>query len=310
MLEETHYYPFGLTMAGISTKAPNRLENKYKFTGQLLDDDLGWNTYQMKWRTMDPQIGRFLQVDPLASDYVHNSTYAYAENDVIRAIDLEGLEKYIVTFRAFIPQKELANPNPFGTSKSFAGDNRTSYQANTSAYRTEQSVNMNFDDQKLSLISNRANGSIGYDRNGNVKETSGDASAGSVRGNVSGMENGVNAGVVNFGVSASNKLVTGAPSIDADMTLTVTPNKDGSFSYSLKGSTDGFPAYELWVTDQKTGDTYLLFNRNPIESKEGPTSLFAPMEHRYNTSGSSKDKKASPVVNFDNTRNTEEEKKR
>ncbi|WP_198674130.1 RHS repeat-associated core domain-containing protein, partial [Chitinophaga alhagiae] len=92
VLEETHYYPFGLTMAGISTKAPGKLENKYKFTGQLLDDDLGWNTYQMKWRTMDPQIGRFLQVDPLASSYVHNSTYAYAENKVTTGIDLEGLE--------------------------------------------------------------------------------------------------------------------------------------------------------------------------------------------------------------------------
>ncbi|WP_146865113.1 RHS repeat-associated core domain-containing protein, partial [Chitinophaga cymbidii] len=92
VLEETHYYPFGLTMQGISSKAPGKLENKYKFTGQLLDDDLGWNTYQMKWRTMDPQIGRFLQVDPLASSYVHNSTYAYAENKVTTGIDLEGLE--------------------------------------------------------------------------------------------------------------------------------------------------------------------------------------------------------------------------
>lgn len=117
-------------------------------------------------------------------------------------------------------------------------------------------------------------------------------------------------GVVRFGTSASNKLVTGAPSIDADMTLTMTPGKDGAFSYSIKGSTDGFPAYELWVTDQKTGETYLLFNRNLIESKEGPMSLFSPMEHSYNTTGTSKEKKVSPVVNFNNTRNTEEEKKR
>ena len=42
---------------------------------------------------MDPQIGRFLQIDPLAERYVYNSTYAYAENDVINSIDLEGLER-------------------------------------------------------------------------------------------------------------------------------------------------------------------------------------------------------------------------
>ncbi|MEM0942295.1 MAG: Tox-REase-5 domain-containing protein, partial [Bacteroidota bacterium] len=32
------------------------------------------------------------QIDPLASDYVHNSTYAFAENRVVDGIDLEGLE--------------------------------------------------------------------------------------------------------------------------------------------------------------------------------------------------------------------------
>lgn len=98
ILEETHYYPFGLPMAGISSKAAGGVENKKKFVSQEFDDDLGWDTYQFRFRTMDPQIGRFLQIDPLASKYVHNSTYAYAENDVIRAIDVEGLEKYVVTY--------------------------------------------------------------------------------------------------------------------------------------------------------------------------------------------------------------------
>ncbi|MEM9981106.1 MAG: hypothetical protein AAF734_01340 [Bacteroidota bacterium] len=37
---------------------------------------------------------RFLSVDPLARDFAWNSVYAFAENDVIRSIDLEGLERY------------------------------------------------------------------------------------------------------------------------------------------------------------------------------------------------------------------------
>jgi RHS repeat-associated protein len=98
LLEETHYYPFGLTQAGISSKALSfgQPENKKKFTSQEFDDDLGLNLYQMRFRNHDPQIGRFIQIDPLADQYVYNSTYAYAENDVIRAIDVEGLEKLVI----------------------------------------------------------------------------------------------------------------------------------------------------------------------------------------------------------------------
>jgi len=44
-------------------------------------------------RIYDPRAGRFLSVDPLTKDYPWNSTYAYAENDPIKFIDLDGLEK-------------------------------------------------------------------------------------------------------------------------------------------------------------------------------------------------------------------------
>ncbi len=93
ILSENHYYPFGLTMAGISSKAANITPNKEKtFQGQRFDDDLGLNWVQFKWRNHDPQIGRFIEIDPLANDYVYNSTYAFSENKVIGDVELEGLE--------------------------------------------------------------------------------------------------------------------------------------------------------------------------------------------------------------------------
>lgn len=94
ILEETHYYPWGLTMKGISSKAlkTNYAESKKKFINQELDDDLGIDLYAFRYRNHDPQIGRFIQIDPLAAQYAYNSTYAYAENKPINGIDLEGLE--------------------------------------------------------------------------------------------------------------------------------------------------------------------------------------------------------------------------
>ena len=105
-------YPFGLTMAGISDEAikDNYAVNKYRFIGQLYDDDLSWDTYQMKYRTMDPQVGRFWQTDPLANKYVHNSTYAYAENRVVNGIDLEGAEYFQPSYSGAMSIAHAANP--------------------------------------------------------------------------------------------------------------------------------------------------------------------------------------------------------
>ena len=99
LLEETHYYPFGLTMAGISSKALSfgSPENKIKFQGQEFahkefSDGGGLDMYEFKYRMDDPQTGRFWQIDPKADDYRYNSLYAFSENRVIDGRELEGLE--------------------------------------------------------------------------------------------------------------------------------------------------------------------------------------------------------------------------
>lgn len=95
ILEETHYYPFGLTMAGISSRAGGTMTNKDKtFQGQKFDDDFDVDYDEFKWRNDDPQIGRFIEIDPLSEDYEYNSTYAFSENKVTAHIELEGLESW------------------------------------------------------------------------------------------------------------------------------------------------------------------------------------------------------------------------
>ncbi|QES88763.1 DUF6443 domain-containing protein [Rhizosphaericola mali] len=98
ILEETHYYPFGLTMKGISSSQSNpMLTNKDKtFQGQKFDDELGLDWLEFKYRNHDPQIGRFIEIDPLADQYEYNSTYAFSENKVTGNVELEGLESVTV----------------------------------------------------------------------------------------------------------------------------------------------------------------------------------------------------------------------
>ena len=70
---------------------------RYGFNGKEFDKEVsGTTTYDYGFRIYSPALGRFLSVDPLFKSYPWNSTYAFAENDVIRSIDLDGLEKLIV----------------------------------------------------------------------------------------------------------------------------------------------------------------------------------------------------------------------
>ncbi|WP_160290283.1 DUF6443 domain-containing protein [Flavihumibacter solisilvae] len=76
ILEETHYYPFGLAMEGINSKAIEKLENKIKYNGIEFDNDLSLEVYTAFFRNLDPQIGKWWQVDPKIENMEGWSPYA------------------------------------------------------------------------------------------------------------------------------------------------------------------------------------------------------------------------------------------
>ncbi|TVR17216.1 MAG: hypothetical protein EA391_05405 [Balneolaceae bacterium] len=88
LLKETHdYYPFGLTMPG---RSKGEALTREQFTGQLRDNEPGFNLDYFKARYYDPAMGRFLSVDPYADLFPDQSPYNYVYNNPLLYSDPTG----------------------------------------------------------------------------------------------------------------------------------------------------------------------------------------------------------------------------
>lgn len=91
VVSASDYYPFGMQMID---RTDNSGDYRYGFQGQEIDSETGLVNYT--FRMHNTRLGRFFAVDPLANDYSHNSPFAFSENRVIDATELEGLELNLV----------------------------------------------------------------------------------------------------------------------------------------------------------------------------------------------------------------------
>jgi len=94
LIEEVHYYPFGLSF-GRYTAMPEYSKNKKLFNSQQYEDDEWANNKGIKWydfdnRNYDPQIGRWHCVDPRVADAPGWSPYNAMWNNPIKFVDPDG----------------------------------------------------------------------------------------------------------------------------------------------------------------------------------------------------------------------------
>ena len=94
------YYPFGKVMPYRSWKNANSTDD-FKFTGHERDDEANLTLDYMLARNYDPEIGRFLQIDPLLE---FASPFTYVGNNPIRLIDPTGM--YSVATDEAVPNWE------------------------------------------------------------------------------------------------------------------------------------------------------------------------------------------------------------
>jgi RHS repeat-associated protein len=88
------YYPFGMQMPGRHDSGGYR----FQFNGKEQDPEIAGsgNVYDYGFRIYNPRIAKFLSVAPLTASYPWYTPYQFAGNMPIIAIDLDGLEEFIV----------------------------------------------------------------------------------------------------------------------------------------------------------------------------------------------------------------------
>lgn len=92
IIEENHYYPFGLKHAGYNNTfvGGNDVAQNWKFGGKEYNQELGLDWYDITARNYDPAIGRWMNVDPLADQMRRHSPYNYAFDNPIYFMDPDG----------------------------------------------------------------------------------------------------------------------------------------------------------------------------------------------------------------------------
>ena len=97
VVQDNHYYPFGMTMSYLGGLTQGGLDNPFKYQGKELQEDafeiagkamIHLDLYDFHARQYDPQLGRWHVPDPLNQ---HASPYLAMGNNPVSLVDVRGV---------------------------------------------------------------------------------------------------------------------------------------------------------------------------------------------------------------------------
>lgn len=123
ILQEYHYYPFGMKQENTSFVTPSGLNEKHRYNSkEFYGSNLNFYDYGARW--YDAAIGRFGTIDRFSDMFATMSGYQYGANNPIKYIDVNGDSIWIYDrFTVFINGISTIKTEKYFYGKSISGTN-------------------------------------------------------------------------------------------------------------------------------------------------------------------------------------------
>ncbi|MBD0405337.1 RHS repeat-associated core domain-containing protein [Flammeovirga sp. EKP202] len=259
IVQENHYYPFGMNMAGIEKEGTP--DHKFQYNGKEKQEEIGFYDYGA--RHYDASLGRWFVVDPLAEKMKSNSPYNYAFNNPITFIDPDGEFPIVIHIRSFAPYESFGARGWRGDDRSFSLDPTASSRLTQRTYY--ETSNGDFSHYKSGAMSHSNYGAQAYSE-AYLNDK------GSKYGKVSAHLFGNNDALLPAIEGLSPDLYDGGPTWDIDihtsLYIATSELDNGNQLLTIKGqiSGDRFPNAEAYVTDATGNQVWL----GAFANQEGP----------------------------------------
>ena len=250
----TEFYPFGMIQPGRSFSAD---EYRFGFQGQEKDDEVKGtgNSVNYTFRMHDPRLGRFMSVDPLAAALPSWSPYAFARNNPILFIDIDGQYPWSFHIRSFIATETTGGGY-------FKGDGRGPSLATDGSVtsRVRSTFVVDPAEATISGLAVESDPTVFFGGFVGTTFIPPDVQKGNPEASISNKSFSKGLASFDFSHSGKDPITPGflTPALDVHANLSVEENlEEGVLTITGSFKGDEFPSTEAFITDQSGNKLFL-----------------------------------------------------